>query len=150
MGDPLPLKPTMCSRKLIALDFVKRYFAEWGASPSLDEIAAALGVSKQRAAELVRMLSADGQLLHTAGKRRGLRLVEYVEQMSQADALLRLRDLGWIVHNCERSVSRKPGGDRSLTNKALPPLPVLDHDPSTDGDGWGFNDEAGAGEAGAG
>lgn len=135
---PLRLTPTMVSRKLIALDFIKRYFAEWGASPSLDEIAASLSVSKQRANELVRQLSTEAQIRHTKGKHRGIELVEPGAAMSQAEALLRLRELGWRVHNDVKAV------DPPLTNIELPNLPLLDHDPARD-IGVGISDGDAAG-----
>jgi SOS-response transcriptional repressor LexA len=112
------LTPTMRSRKLQALDFIKRYFAQWGQSPSLDEIAGALGVSKQRAAELVHQLSLDLQIRRVRGKTRGITLIDRSEEISEADVLLRLAGLGWQL--------------APLTENGLPALPVLDHDPGRD------------------
>lgn len=135
----------MVSRKLLALDFIKSYFARWGASPSLDEIAAALEVSKQRAHELVQQLSEEAQIRHTRGKRRGIELVDPAQQMSQADALLRLRELGWRVSNDEKIIEPNPPEVQPpLTKAELPSLPFLDHDPERDiGVGNGHGDAAG-------
>jgi SOS-response transcriptional repressor LexA len=117
----------MVSRKIAALDFIKRYFAEWGHSPSLAELGAALGVSKPRASELVEQLSVEKQILHTRGKRRGIALIDPAGEMSQADALLRLRALGWAIDNGGKAVAPP-----SLTNPELSHLPLLDHDPARD------------------
>jgi len=110
----------MRSRKLQALDFIKRYFAQWGHSPSLDEIGAELGVSKQRANELVGQLSLEQQIRRVSGKKRGIELVDPKEEISEADALLRLRQLGWILPETSLSV-------RTLTETGLNDLPRLDH-----------------------
>lgn len=115
------LTPTMRSRKLQALDFIKRYFVEWGHSPSLDEIGAGLEVSKQRASELVQQLCDEDQIQRVAGKRRGIVLVERGEQLSEADVLLRLKQLGWHVDPDARLFLRP------LTENGLPGLPELDH-----------------------
>ncbi|HEY0131647.1 MAG TPA: hypothetical protein VGB57_09595 [Allosphingosinicella sp.] len=129
MGEALPidptgnrrLKPTMRSRKLQALDFIKRYFAEWGHSPSLDEIGAALEVSKQRASELVQQLCDEDQIQRVVGKRRGIVLIDRGEQLSEADVLLRIKQLGWSVNASEGTVGR------TLTQTGLPDVPELDY-----------------------
>lgn len=136
MGAPLCLTPTMRSRKLQALDFIKGYFAEHGGSPSLSEIAAKLGVSRQRAHELVEQLAAEELILHTPGKPRGLALVEPTEELSQGDALLRLKGLGWVVDNEARTVGQSlVDAVAPLTNVELLMLPLLDHKPDQDIDG---------------
>jgi SOS-response transcriptional repressor LexA len=114
------LKPTMRSRKLQALDFIKRYYAEWGHSPSLAEIGAELGVTKQRVSSLIAQLSIDRQIEVTSGKTRGIKLVDQGEQLSEADVLLRLQQLGWRVDPAARLFG-------PLTEKGLPELPFLDH-----------------------
>lgn len=116
----------MRSRKLQALDFIKRYFAQWGASPSLDEVGGALDVSKQRAAVIIQQLCDDDQIQRVVGKTRGIVLIDQGERLSEADVLLRAAQLGWIVNPGERSIIRP------LTEKGLPLLPVLDHDPGRD------------------
>jgi SOS-response transcriptional repressor LexA len=80
----------MRSRKLQALDFIKRYFAQWGHSPTLGELAAELGVSTKRAYDLVHQLADERQIEVTAGKTRGIRLIDRAEELSEADVLLRL------------------------------------------------------------
>ena len=126
MGEPLRLSPTMRSRKLQALTFVKRYFAIWGKSPTLSEIAAALGVSIKRAHELVEQLSDEEQLRRIRGKRRGIELIDRGEEFSEADALLRLRALGWAIdEEVQRVGKTQPPLARPLTEKGLPDLPYL-------------------------
>ncbi|HEY0116271.1 MAG TPA: hypothetical protein VGB54_11155 [Allosphingosinicella sp.] len=127
MGEHRRLKPTMASRKLQALDFIKRYFAAYGDSPSLAEIGAELGVSRQHASDLVHQLAVDQMIRHVAGKRRGIRLIDRKEEISEADALVILARQGWIVN------------DAGLTKSGLPMLPELDHDPGS-GSGTGTVD----------
>lgn len=136
---PARLSPTMSSRKLIALDFIKRYFARWGHSPTLGEIAAAMDVSSKRAHDLVRQLAAEKMIEHVAGKTRGIRLVEKAEELSEADVLARLSALGWTVGDGARLIEPPPGcppgaepnakacaSGAPLTDKGLPLLPILD------------------------
>jgi hypothetical protein len=132
----------MSSRKLLALDFIKRYFAQWGRSPTLGELGAALGVSTKRAHDLVQSLASDRAIEHLAGKTRGIRLPDRAEELSEADVLVRLAALGWTVEDGNRlmppgigampragsaiadAVSRSLAG---LTEKELPLPPELDH-----------------------
>lgn len=122
------LSPTMRSRKLQALDFIKRYFAQWGVAPSLSEIGAALGVSRQHASDLVHQLSIDKQIRHIAGKARGISLPDPKEQISEADALRALARQGWTIN--ARPPAARDGEDASLTKFGLLGLPYLDHDPA--------------------
>ncbi len=121
--DPPPdrrLKPAMRSRKLQALDFIKQYVAKWSHSPSLGEIAAELGISKKRVHELVHQLSLERQIEIVAGKTRGIRLPQS-QPMSEADVILRLKELGFTVDYKARSVQPP------LTKTGLPGLPFLGH-----------------------
>jgi hypothetical protein len=149
MGAPLRLCATMSSRKLQALDFIKRYFAKWGHSPTLGEIGAHLGVSPKRAHDLVHQLAIEKMIEHISGKARGIRLVDRGQQLSEADVLLRLSSLGWTIgtggvieppiaaafphrRGAECPVPTAPG-DRAcgpLTEKELPLVAELDHDPA--------------------
>lgn len=137
------LTPVMRSRKLQALDFIKRYFASWSKSPTLGELAAELGVSPKRAHDLVHQLSNDRQL-EVTGRTRGIRLRDPVDELSEADVLLRLRGLGWKVALDGRLVP-PPGpidlgyfsGDPNRANpghplmeKGLPDVAVLDIEPA--------------------
>jgi len=130
---PRRLTAKMRSRKLQALDFIKRYFLEHGGSPSTSELAAALGVSKQRASVLIHELAEDQMIGRVAGKYRGLSLIEKGDETSEADVLLRLQREGWQIN----------GGERTLTKTGLPPLPELFHVPGRDsGAGNGDGAEA--------
>lgn len=116
----------MSSRKLAVLNFVKGFFAQHGASPSYGEIAAAVGVNRKIAHQIVEQLSQEAQLIRTPGKTRGLGLPDPVAEMGEADALLRLRKLGYVV-NRDALVVVKPGPPAPETNKGLHGLPFLDH-----------------------
>jgi hypothetical protein len=145
----------MRSRKLQALDFIRRYFAKWGQSPSYGEIAAELGVSKQRASDLVHDLAVDKMVEHVTGRARGIRLVDRGEEISEAEAMAKLRQLGWTIDGDAMSVGEmlasahegppaggpsahvagetlRPGSGQALTKSGLSRLPVLDHKPDED------------------
>jgi hypothetical protein len=137
-GDGAPrLTRTMSSRKLLAHDFIKRYFASWGQSPTLGELAAELGVSNKRAYDLVHQLADERMLEVTAGKTRGIRLIDRTEELSEADVLVRLARSGWTIA-AGGNVLQPPVVEldhvadalvATLTEKGLPPLVDLDHDP---------------------
>lgn len=129
----------MSSRKLLALDFIKRYFAQWGHSPTLGELAAHLDVSTKRAYDLVHQLAEDRMVEVTAGKTRGIRLVDRGEELSEADVLLKLSAMGWTIGQGSRVIL--PPGDpasagvgaaiiQGLMEKGLHALPLLDHSAS--------------------
>ena len=157
MGEPLRLTPEMSSRKLQALDFIKRYFAQWGHSPTLGELAAALDVSTKRAHDLIHQLARDEMIEHLPGKTRGIRLRERGAELSEADVLVRLAGMGWTVAQ-EDSEGRvrviMPPADpelqkalaRALMEKELHELPMLDHD-SDEGQAEGLHAGSGQGAA---
>lgn len=112
-GDRPRLRPAMASMRLIVLDFVRTYIERWGASPSYGEIAAHACTDRGRVRKAVKSLAADGMLLRRPGPR-GLSL-----PARRDDALRMLRELGYHIDETARTV----------TNRPLPPLPVLDYDP---------------------
>ncbi|MCW3837832.1 LexA family protein [Sphingomonas canadensis] len=114
---PVPLTPAMSSRRLQALGFIELYFVAHGESPTYSEIAAALGVSSERAKELVRQLEARGMLRRT-GARRGLVLTEPAAMVSRNQALLLLRREGWRIDVATRTAT--------LPNLTLPLAPELE------------------------
>lgn len=122
----------MRSRKLQALDFVKRYFAQWGYSPSHSEIAAELDVSKKRVRELINQLARERMIDVVAGKHRGIILPEGGE-ISEAEVLVRLARAGWAI-SCEDK-SLMPPGAAPFPKKGLLTLPFLDHKPDATGEG---------------
>jgi SOS-response transcriptional repressor LexA len=117
----------MTSRWLQALDFIKRYFARWGYSPTLSELAAGLDVSIKRAHEIVHRLAEEGMIEVVAGKARGMRLLDRAQEISDADVLLRLSAMGWKIYDGNVIMSPPIAAAFPLTDKGLHSLPVLDH-----------------------
>ena len=112
------LKPEMASQRLLVLQFVRRYIADWGYSPSQGEIAAGLDIHRSRVRRAIRSLVRDGLLIRNAGSR-GLALPD-----AAAEAIRQLRALGWVVNPTEESV---------IKATLLPPA-ALDY-PGSAGDG---------------
>lgn len=139
----------MSSRKLQALDFIKRYFLQWSHSPTLGELAAELDVSTKRAHDLVDQLAQDQMVRREAGKTRGIRLIDRAEELTEADVLLRLSAMGWTIGQGSRVIN-PPGSPadaaigaaivQGLMEKGLHALPLLDHVP---------DDTTGAGNSGS-
>ena len=102
------LTPTSCSRKLLALEFIRAYRARFSTSPSIGEIAADQGISASAAKKLVRRLEADGKIIRARGVQRGIVLPGEVDQ---AKALL-VRT-GWTALDGERGLLA-PGPNRDL------------------------------------
>jgi hypothetical protein len=123
-GDGHRLTPAMSSRKLQALAFIKRYFVDWGYSPTLGEIGAGLSVSRKRAHELVEALADDGMITVTPGKTRGIHLVDRTEELTEHDVLTRLLAEGWTIGDGSRIIL-PPG--QGVTENGLFLLPLLDH-----------------------
>lgn len=69
MTDPPRLSPQMSSRRLIVLKFVREYLAAWGESPSVGEIAAAAGCSRDAARQSIARLVRSGKLDKRPGAR---------------------------------------------------------------------------------
>jgi hypothetical protein len=145
-ADGHRLSASMSSRKLQAHDFIKRYFAKWGQSPTIGEIAAELRVTRQRAHGIVRQLSVEKMIEVVAGKARGIRLPNRTEELSEVDVLLRLVADGWAIADGNKTIVAPAGGpigqikDRlaQLTRTGLSELLELDHVPEPDqGDGEG-------------
>ncbi len=130
MNAKYRLKPTMVSRKIQALRFIKEFYAEWGSSPSLEEIGAALGVSRQRAHALVCKLDADRAIMRRPGNR-GILLPDPALMMSRSDALLLLQASGWKVSVDGANVGMPACDVWPLTESGLPLIPELDHIPDT-------------------
>jgi hypothetical protein len=130
----------MSSRKLHALDFIKRYFAKWAYSPTIGEIAAELKVSRQRAHDIVHRMAVEKMIEVVAGKPRGIRLIDRAEELSEADVLLRLLSEGWTVAHGDKIVVPPEGDSGSiaqlalvqLTRTGLSELLELDHVPEID------------------
>jgi hypothetical protein len=135
------LTPAMSSRKLHALDFINRYFAKWGYSPTLGELAAGIRVSRKRAHELVHQLAEAQMIQHTAGQTRGIRLMDRSEEISEAEVLARLSSMGWTIGDGARIIPPPLAAALPLTEKGLPILPILDHVPGRSELGMGTDGE---------
>lgn len=137
MNAPFRITRDMRSRKTAALDFIKAYWARWGRSPSQGEIAGHLGVSRQRARELVQALSTERQIEVVKGKKGGITLPDRSEMISVADALLRLQAEGYIVMGEEEGTGASLAvlGDRPLSYPPLSMPPDLDYLPDVGDDG---------------
>lgn len=114
--------PAGASRKAQALAFITDYLLRSGHSPSVGDIAGALGVSHTRAKELVRQLSGDGAIVRAPGAQRAIS----VPGLTSSAVLERLRAEGWRV-NPETRTLLPPG---SFPQGHLPLVPDLDHLPS--------------------
>lgn len=97
MSAPLRLSPTSASRVVLALEFVRRYFLNFGRSPSFGEIAAELDVPIQRISAIIRQLEEDGEVLRTPGRRRGLRLPDRLDELADSEVMLLLKRRGWLI-----------------------------------------------------
>ena len=126
MASQLRLSPTSSSLKRLALEFIKRYWAEFGGSPSYGEIAAALVTNRERVRVIVHQLHREGMVRLTGG-RRGIMLPDLAENFSESDALRRLRDLGWT-----HELGRLYPPQRLLTNSTIPLLSELRHIPDVE------------------
>jgi len=107
------LRPAMVSLRLQVLDFIHEYIAQWRHSPSLGEIAAAVGVRRQYAHQIVGNLTASGLLIKIPGPR-GLRLPQQRDEAVQL-----LRSLGWNVDDRAHEA----------TNRRLMEGPAIDYTP---------------------
>ncbi len=92
----------MASQRLLVLDFVRRYIARWGFSPSQGEIAAGLDVHRDRVRRAVRSLVRDGMLLRGAASR-GLALPG-----AEAEAVRQLQGAGWTIDAAARRAAKAP------------------------------------------
>lgn len=123
---PHRITPTMSSRKYRALDFIKRYYVDHGVSPTLAEIAAGLGVTRQHVYKIVAALALDGHITRVKGYSRGIMLIGPTKQVSELDALIKLLEIGWKVNEGDKELQRE------LTTSVLPLRPQLDHIPDVE------------------
>lgn len=117
-GASMRLTPEMVSRKLLALHFVRTYLARHGVGPSLGEIGAGVGVSRQRAQWYVKQLEAGGYVTRTPRAPRSIRLAARAELGAHAGVA--------------GQGGAGAGEARALTHMGLPMLPTLLHASSPD------------------
>ncbi|WP_260591502.1 hypothetical protein [Sphingomonas sp. TF3] len=123
--------PSMVSTKLQVLDFAKAYFLRWGSSPSYGEIAGAVGIGRSRARDMVRTLTAEGEILRAPGDRRRMSFPGLEQHVSEGDAILALRAAGWTVNPDGQVFERSTAS----TFPPLPRVPELEQTPVTDDGG---------------
>lgn len=113
MEEPLRLKPSMASRKLLVLAFVRSFIERWGGSPSIREISEGTGASFTRVQAILCALEKDKLIV----RRKGARGIMLPDRL--ADAVRELRAAGYVI---DEDVMRG-----SITS--LPPVVELDYDP---------------------
>ena len=88
--------PTIYRRQRQIFDFLRQYIQANGSSPTLKEIAAAMGVSSLATVhEHLTSLEAKGLIKRTRGRSRGLELVD--EDLTYSDQGLEVPILGFIA-----------------------------------------------------
>lgn len=102
----LHLSATSSSRRVLVLEFIRRYFAEYGQSPTQGEIAAALATDASRVRAALRTLERQRLIRRSKGATRGIELPKDVECIPESAAILRLRMLGWTVNRRARNVAK--------------------------------------------
>lgn len=102
--------PTMVSRKLQLLDFIRAFYASHGVGPTTTEMANALNCARSRVQEAVRRLEREQLINRQPGKTRGITPIS-----AHDEAVRQLQAIGYIVNP----------GRRELTAPA-PPLLDLD------------------------
>lgn len=107
-------------KKDVLLAFIMERLVQSGRPPSLDEMAKALAVSKQRVRDLRAQLVVDGRLRHTPGAQRDLIVVDVAGNRSTLTTVL--ERLGWGVNS-----QALPARLRPLPQDNLPRLPAIEH-----------------------
>lgn len=120
MGCEVAVLPALPSRKQQAYEFIKSYILRHRRSPTMEEIAIALGVSVTRAKALVRMLALDKMIERPVGGQRAITIPGLIE----AELLDRLHQLGITVNAdfVDGAVATFPKGH-------LPLVAIIEHDP---------------------
>lgn len=91
--------PTSSSRRVLTLEFIRRYFRDYGASPSYREIAAHLAIPVQRVGHILDELEHRGEIMRTHGASRGIRLTTRIDELSTSELMLELEKRGVIWLN---------------------------------------------------
>lgn len=122
MNAMLPAPPT---RRAEALAYITQHLCTKGHSPSMNDIALALGVGLTRAKTLVHQLAAERMIERAPGSQRAISVPGLTEKMIAE----KLRAQGWIVdEDLTRNGGTGPQGHLSL-------IAVLDHAPLAEAPG---------------
>ena len=114
----------MVALRLQVLDFVHEYIGRWGDSPSLGEIAVAVGVDRKQAHKAVLSLAQSGLLIKAPGPR-GLMLPS-----ERQTAIRVLQRLGWRVDDACLAATNRPLMEGPAIDYTPPPArkrQVADH-----------------------
>lgn len=130
MTDVIRAVPAIGTREAEALAFIERHLETLGYSPTMDEIAGALGVGGTRARQLVHRLAQRRAIERKAGAQRGISVPGLFERLVKA----RLRAEGVKV---DEDFVRAPECGIS----ELPLMPPFEH---IDVDDWAEIDDDGS------
>lgn len=91
--EAIRLTPTMVSRKLQLLDFIRAFYAAHGVGPTITEMANALDCVRSRVQEAVRKLEREQLVNRQPGKTRGITPISGHEE-----AIRQLQAIGYVVN----------------------------------------------------
>ncbi|MAM40670.1 MAG: hypothetical protein CL949_19695 [Erythrobacter sp.] len=91
--EAIRLTPTMVSRKLQLLDFVRAFYSAHGVGPTITEMANALNCARSRIQDAVRKLEREQLINRQPGKTRGITPISGHEE-----AIRQLQAIGYIVN----------------------------------------------------
>lgn len=112
------LRPDMASFRLLVLDFVRGYLAQWGQGPSYSEIANHLQADRYRVRWAIKRLVKQGRLVQQPGAR-GLSLPDACGAAARV-----LVEHGWAIDPARQTA----------TNAPLPGVAMLDYLPAGEQD----------------
>lgn len=134
MNALLPVRP---SRKAQALAYITEHLRTKGVSPSMNDIATALGVGRTRAKTLVHQLATEKMIERAPGSQRAISVPGLFDQLIAE----KLRSQGWIVdEDLTEGGATGPQGHLSL-------IAVLDHVPTVEALGGEVHDHGNDGIA---
>lgn len=117
IASSVPAEPL--TRKEQALAWIRSYIETTGHSPSMGDVALALGVSISRAKALVHQLTREKRIYRAPGAQRGISIPGLFKEL----VLKELREQGYVV---DRDITTPPYPQEQLQLVAL-----LDHVPLT-------------------
>lgn len=117
VGEPASAVPL--TRKVQAYNWIRGYIETTGHSPSMGDVALALGVSLSRAKALVHQLTREKKIERAPGAQRGISIPGLFKEL----VLKELRQQGYVV---DRDITARPYPQEHLQLVAL-----LEHIPAT-------------------